>query len=176
MTEGLVICIGNDFVGDDGVGAAVYKRLKLHGVPSGVRVEYLGLGGMDLLEHLRGERILVVVDSVQLGHPPGTVHRLPWDKIPSLGSRPVSGHGIGIREAVEVAFRIYPEKVPAEIYLVGIEGHRFDQLGAEMSDEVAAAIDPAMGQVLDLLSPIFPEFRWRQVQSFSESSLTCSKQ
>ncbi|BCL59321.1 hypothetical protein DGMP_00140 [Desulfomarina profundi] len=44
MTEGLVICIGNDFVGDDGVGAAVYKRLKLHGVPSGVRVEYLGLG------------------------------------------------------------------------------------------------------------------------------------
>ncbi|BCL59322.1 hypothetical protein DGMP_00150 [Desulfomarina profundi] len=62
------------------------------------------------------------------------------------------------------------------MYLVGIEGHRFDQLGAEMSDEVAAAIDPAMGQVLDLLSPISSEFRRRQVQSFSESSLTCSKQ
>ncbi|WP_457575253.1 hydrogenase maturation protease [Desulfomarina sp.] len=152
MTEGLVICVGNDFIGDDGVGAAVYERLKQLDLPSGVRVEYLGLGGMDLLEYLPGGQILVVVDSVQLGSPSGTVHQLPWDKIPSLGGRPVSGHGIGIREAVEVAARIYPEKVPDEIYLVGIEGHQFDQLGTGMSDKVAEAIDPAVDRVLDLLN------------------------
>ncbi len=152
MTEGLVICVGNDFVGDDGVGVAVYERLKQSDLPSGIRVEYLGLGGMDLLEHLQGERILVVVDSVQLGSPPGTVHQLPWNEIPFLGTRPISGHGIGIREAVEVAARIYPDKVPAEIYLVGIEGHQFDQLGTGMSDEVAAAIDHAMDKVFGLLT------------------------
>lgn len=156
MTGGLVVCVGNDFVGDDGVGAAVYERLKQLELPPGVRVEYLGLGGMDLLEYLRGERILVVVDSVQLGSPPGTVHQLPWDKIPSLGARPVSGHGIGIREAVEVAARIFPEKAPVEIYLVGIEGYQFDQLGTGMSDEVAEAVDPAVDRVLSLLTGLSP--------------------
>jgi hydrogenase maturation protease len=150
--ESLVVCIGNDLVGDDGAGAAVYERLQKMELPASVRVEYLGLGGMDLLEQLEGEQLLVVVDGVQLGSVPGTVHQLSWAEIPSLGSRPVSGHGIGIREAVEVAERLYPEKVPTDIYLVGIEGRCFDQLGMEMSDEVGRAVGPAAEQVIKLLS------------------------
>jgi len=148
----LVVCIGNDLLGDDGVGAAVHARLQQMELPAAVRVKYLGLGGMDLFEQLEGEELLVVVDGVQLGGLPGTIHQLPWVEIPSLGSRPVSGHGIGIREAVEVAERFCPEKVPVNIFLVGIEGCRFDQLGAEMSVEVARAVEPAAERVVKLIS------------------------
>ncbi len=152
MMNCLVVCIGNDLVADDGVGQAVYDRLVDISVSEGFRLEYLGLGGMDLIEQIRGEDLLVVVDAVQLGAVVGTVHTLGWDQLPSLGPRPVSGHGIGIREAIEVSRRLYPDRVPKEIYLVGIEGVCFNQLGIEMTGAVKEAVPIAVQVVCDLLA------------------------
>ncbi len=152
MKNCLVVCIGNDLVADDGVGQAVYNSLVDISVSKGVRLEYLGLGGMDLIEQINGEDLLIVVDAVQLGADVGTVHILDWDQLPAMGPRPVSGHGIGIREAIEVSKRLYPERVPVEIYLVGIEGACFNQLGIEMTGEVKDAVPLAVRIVCDLLA------------------------
>jgi len=81
----------------------------------------------------------------------GFVHVLDWQAIPALGPRPVSGHGIGIREAIEVGRRLYPERIPTNIYLIGIEGKCFNQLGQRLSPEVAAAVPRAVDQLLRLL-------------------------
>ena len=151
MSSALVVCIGNDLVADDGVGKAVYKELELSRLPSGTRLSYLGLGGIDLLEELNGEDRLVVVDAVQLGSAPGTVHILDWAGLPYMEPRPVSGHGIGIREAIEVGRRLYPERAPQHIHLVGIEGKCFDQLGQGLTSEVEAAVPAAVAAVLLLL-------------------------
>ena len=151
MSRALIVCIGNDLVADDGVGKAVYKELELSRLPSGTRLSYLGLGGIDLLEELEGEERLVVVDAVQLGSVPGTVHILDWAGLPYMEPRPVSGHGIGIREAIEVGRRLYPERSPQHIHLVGIEGKCFDQLGLGLTPEVEAAVPSAVAAVLRLL-------------------------
>lgn len=151
MARSLVVCIGNDLVSDDGAGKAVYVSLERSRLPVGTRLEYLGLGGIDLLEELDGEERLVVVDAVQFGSSPGTVHILDWAGLPYMEPRPVSGHGIGIREAIEVGRRLYPEKAPLYIHLVGIEGRCFDQLGQGLSPEVEAAVPKAVAAVLQLL-------------------------
>ncbi len=151
MTRALVVCIGNDLVADDGVGKAVHAGLEKSRLPTGTRLEYLGLGGIELLEELAGEERLVVVDAVQFGSAPGTVHILDWAGLPSMVPRPVSGHGIGIREAIEVGRRLYPEKSPQYIHMVGIEGRCFDQLGQGLTAEVAAAVPLAVAAVLQLL-------------------------
>lgn len=151
MSRALVICIGNDLVGDDGVGHAIYYALKKKSLPSGTRLKLLGLGGMNLLDEIEGEKLLVVVDAVQFGDPPGTVHTLNWNQIPRLEPRAVSGHGIGVREAIEVSRCLYPEKTPHHIYLVGVEGRTFDQLGSGLSREVADAVGKATTEVLRLL-------------------------
>lgn len=151
MAAAVIICIGNALAADDGAGQAVYEELRLCHLPEGTRLKFLGLGGIDLLEDLAGEKQLVVVDAVQLGHPPGTVHVLAWDQLPSMELRPVSGHGIGVREAIAVGRKLYPERIPARISLVGIEGKCFDQLGAELTAEVDAAIPRAVAAVLELL-------------------------
>ncbi len=151
MNRGLVICIGNELVADDGVGHAVYAGLQESRLPDNVALKFLGLGGMDLLEEIDGEDCLVVVDSVQFGQRPGTVHLLDWEHLPRMELRPVSGHGIGICEAIAVGRRLYPERVPKAIFLVGIEGKCFDQLGVGLSREVAEAVPAAVERVCSLL-------------------------
>ena len=148
----VIVCVGNSLVGDDAAGCAVHDAL-ISRLPSRVRLRLLGVGGIALLDDLQGEENLIVIDAVQLGAAPGTVHVLAWDAIPASGGTAVSLHGLGIREAVAVGRMLYPEIMPRRIYLVGIEGRRFDQLGEEMTPAVAAAIDEAVSQVLRLIAP-----------------------
>lgn len=150
MRRVLVVCIGNALVADDGVGQAVYEMLKQRALAEDVRVEFMGLGGIDLLDVLEGEQLLIVVDSVQLGRPPGSICQLEWQDIPSMDLRPVSGHGIGIREAIDIGRKLYPEKMPGSAVLIGIEGKCFDQLGAGLSEEVARSVPLAVEKILEL--------------------------
>ncbi len=147
----LIVCIGNELVADDGVGWVVHEGLRESGLPENVRLVFLGLGGIDLLEEIDGEELLVVVDGVQLGAAPGTIHELGWEQLPDTSPRPVSGHGIGIREAISVGRKLYPERVPKEIFLIGVEGKCFDQLGTGLTDEVARAVPQAVATVIRLV-------------------------
>jgi len=149
MTTALIVCIGNDLVADDGVGHAVFRVLDSQ-LPANTRLKLLGLGGMSLLDEFQGEEHLVVVDAVQLGASPGTIHVMDWSMLPSGGSH-VSCHGIGIREAIEISQKLYPELTPRTVHLVGVEGRCFDRLGEGLSDEVAAAVEPAAAAVLGIL-------------------------
>ena len=148
----IIICVGNSLAGDDAAGVFVHDALLLRPLPTGTRLRLLGLAGIALLDDLQGEDGLVVVDAVQLGAAPGTVHVLPWDAIPEAGGAAVSIHGVGIREAVTIGRALYPEIMPRRIVLVGIEGRCFDILGAEMTPPVAAAIEEAVIQVMKLIS------------------------
>jgi len=150
MATALVVCIGNDMVADDGVGHAVYHVLASR-LPADTNLKLLGLGGMSLLEEFQGEEHLIVVDAVQFGSVPGTIHVMDWSMIPLAGSH-VSCHGIGIREAIEVSRKLYPEATPRTVHLVGVEGRCFDKLGEGLSSEVAAAVEPATAAVLYLLA------------------------
>lgn len=150
MATALVVCIGNDLVADDGVGHAVHRVLAAQVPAAGMRLQLLGLGGMSLVDKFQGEEQLIVVDAVQFGAPAGTIHVLDWAALPASGCQ-FSCHGIGIREAIEVARKLFPEMTPETVHLVGIEGRCFDQLGEGLSAEVQAAVLPAAAAVLNLL-------------------------
>lgn len=70
----IVACFGNVLRGDDGVGPAVAEALLTGPLPAGVRVLEIGIGGIHLVQELlSGTDLLLVVDAVDLGRPPGTV-------------------------------------------------------------------------------------------------------
>lgn len=70
----LVACFGNVLCGDDGFGPAVAKTLCDDGVPPGVRVIDVGIGGMHMVHELaEPSDLLIVVDALDLGRRPGTV-------------------------------------------------------------------------------------------------------
>jgi hydrogenase maturation protease len=131
-TAALVVCIGNELVADDAIGYEVYTRLQAMELPSGARIEYAGV-----------ERAMIVVDAVQFGAAAGTIHCLPWERVPSCEKSAISAHGIGLRETIDIGRILYPEMVPPAIVLVGIEGRCFNRMRDAMTPATAAAADDA---------------------------------
>ncbi len=67
-------CFGNVLRADDGVGIVVAEALLGAPLPDGVRVLEVGIGGIHLVQELMaGVDVLLVVDAVDLGRPPGSV-------------------------------------------------------------------------------------------------------
>ena len=80
MTRVLVAGVGNVFLSDDGFGVEVARRLAGRDLPAGVEVADIGIRGMHLAYRLLdGYRVLVLVDTVRQGHPPGTLSLLEHD-------------------------------------------------------------------------------------------------
>ncbi|GAM08717.1 putative hydrogenase maturation protease [Geobacter sp. OR-1] len=137
----LVVCIGNELIADDAVGYEIWHLLQEIPLPETVRLEYAGVGGVALLDRLTGnERLLIVVDAVQFNAPAGTIHRLNWDDLPACPTGAISAHGIGLRETVEIGKLLYPEKLPQEIVLYGIEGRCFNMTREAMTPETEAVL------------------------------------
>lgn len=149
-TASLVVCIGNELIADDAAGYEVWRRLQAMQLPAGARTEFASVGGIALLDLLHGdEGLLIVVDAVQLGAPPGTIHCLSWDDVPDSGNSAISAHGIGLREAIDVGRLLFPEKLPHCVILIGIEGRCFNKTRDAMTPETEMAIEAAAVRVCD---------------------------
>ena len=80
MSRILVAGVGNVFLGDDGFGVEVARRLVGQTFPPGVEVADFGIRGMHLAyELLRGYDTLILVDAAPRGEAPGTVFVLEPD-------------------------------------------------------------------------------------------------
>ena len=142
----LVIGVGSEFRGDDAVGLLAARRIGEE-APDGVRALASSGDGAALLEAFgEADTVVVVVDAVRSGAPPGTIHRLEADRrhLPA-GLFPSSTHAFGVAEAIEMARAL--GRLPRKLVLYGIEGRDF-QAGAALSGEVARALDEVIPRVL----------------------------
>lgn len=103
-----------------------------------------------MLPLLDGETDMIVVDAVQFGSAPGTIHIIPWDSLPHSSSA-ISAHGLGLRETIEIGTLLYPQQMPERVTLVGIEGRCFNRTRDYMTTEVQGAIDTAVTKIEELL-------------------------
>jgi hydrogenase maturation protease len=142
-----IVCVGNGLAGDDRLGEAVYERLRKDRNHADTQLVLLGLGGLALLEHLHAQRLMLVIDAVQLGGSPGTIHVLNAEDIPTSAAQAVSLHGIGLQDALSVAHVLYPERVPSHAILIGVEGDCFNELGAPLSKAVEEAIEKVLEEI-----------------------------
>jgi hydrogenase maturation protease len=142
----VVIGVGNDFRGDDGVGPAVLARLA--GLaPPGVDLVASDGEPANMLEAWDGAPVVIVVDAVQAGAaPPGTLHRLVVTSPDALpGAEPVpedtgmsGSHQLGLGSAIGLAEAL--GRLPARLIVHGIQGGDFT-LGTGLTRPVAGAID-----------------------------------
>jgi hydrogenase maturation protease len=76
----LVAGIGNVFLGDDGFGVEVARRLAQRELPLGVKVADYGIRGMDLAYELQEDYdAAILVDAVPRGQAPGTLYVIEPD-------------------------------------------------------------------------------------------------
>ena len=75
MNRVLIAGVGNIFLGDDGFGVEVIRRLSSREFPAEVRVEDFGIRGYDLAYALLdGPDVAILVDAAGRGGTPGTMY------------------------------------------------------------------------------------------------------
>src|SRR5215510_5919487 len=85
----LIAGVGNIFLGDDGFGPEVARRLATTGLPGWVRVADYGISGMHLAYDLAdGYDCAVLIDAAPRGDKPGTVTLLAPTPRPTLAPTP----------------------------------------------------------------------------------------
>lgn len=155
----LVAGIGNMFMGDDGFGLEVVRRLAASGgVPDGVKVRDFGIRGMDLaFELLEPWDEAILVDAMPRGGAPGTLYVLVPD--PPVGEATYVGHGM--TPDLVLRMRVALGGGPLRVRVVGCEPGPLpgddDPPTSDLSAPVAAAVEPAVALVRELLDT--PELR-----------------
>ncbi|WP_077041730.1 hydrogenase maturation protease [Rhodococcus sp. MTM3W5.2] len=152
----LVAGIGNIFLGDDGFGPEVLRRLAERGrasdrqpTPDGVRLVDYGIRGVHLAyDLLDGWDALVLVDALPDRGAPGTIRVFEVDPERGGGGGGLDAHGMD------------PASVFASLDALGGTAPRTVVVGCEvrsvadgigLSPEVAAVVDDAVGAVLGLV-------------------------
>lgn len=127
----LIAGLGNIFHGDDGVGVAVVRALAGEVLPEGATVSDFGIRGVHLAyELLDGYDLVVIVDAVQRGAPPGTVHVI--EHVPAAEAAP----GSTLMDAHDMA----PDDVLALVPALGGTLGRVVVVGCEVT-----SVDPVDG-------------------------------
>jgi hydrogenase maturation protease len=157
----LIAGIGNIFLGDDGFGVEVVKRLAGRGLPDCVEVVDFGIRGMDLAYALNDDYDLVVfVDATPRGGEPGTVYLIE-PEIEDDGAVSLDTHGMDPVKVIKLSRALgasptrtlvvgcEPEVIPGR---GGSETHPYDDMLMELSEPVHAAVEEAAKLVESLVT------------------------
>jgi hydrogenase maturation protease len=147
----LILGLGNPLVSDDSVGLRVAKVLEQRlASREDVEVSEDYWGGLRLMERLIGRRRAIIIDAVCSGSPPGTIHRLSPDSLPT--QRSASAHDVNLPTALEFGRQAGMELPRNEdIHLVGIEAADILNFSERCTPDVEAAIPQAVETVIELL-------------------------
>jgi len=148
-TRTLIAGIGNIFLGDDGFGSEVARRLAAENLPH-VKVEDFGIRGMHLAyEMLDGAyETVVLVDAMPRGGAPGTVYLMEPDWTNIESSTP-DAHSMS-PEAV-LAMLKYLGGKPARLLILGCEPESVEE-GIGLSEPVTHAVELATRLARELAS------------------------
>jgi len=150
----LVLGLGNPLIADDSIGLRVVAELKnrLADRPN-VEVGEDYWGGLRLMERMVGYDRVIVVDAICTGSPPGTIHRLTPDGIPTKKSN--SAHDISLPMALALGRKAEaPLPRNEDIRLIGIEAEDVLTFSDQCTPAVAAAIPRAVDVVLEELETL----------------------
>ena len=165
----LIACIGNIFLGDDGFGVEVAQRLlarKTKHYPAGVQVVDFGIRGIELAYTLLEDYdILVLVDAVPRGGPPGTLYLIEptlSDVSPEQGAQAgmaaLDAHSMDPVKVLAFARTLGARPIP--ILLVGCEpsppgeGEDYTEMQMGLSEPVRAAVDEAVKMIDTLVEEL----------------------
>jgi hydrogenase maturation protease len=145
-----IVGVGQDMRGDDGAGlAAVQLWQQEHAVDAAspdIRVRFVTVPGLELLDALAEVQAAVVVDAMSGGGEPGTILALGASELEVGTPRSGSLHGWGLLQ--ELALGRLLGELPAYLLvrLLGIEASQIQQ-GSALSPVVQAALPVASARI-----------------------------
>lgn len=146
----VVLGIGNIILSDEGVGVraveAVQRRYRL---PASVTPIDGGTSGMELLDDLSGLDLLIVLDTIVAGQPPGTVISLAGDQVQVFFRKKLSPHQIGLCDVLASLELL--GALPKEVMVFGVQPLSLE-LGMDLSPVVAERVPELIELAVDALT------------------------
>ena len=153
----LVAGVGNVLRGDDGFGPTVVRALAAAGgLPPGVRLVELGIGGISLVHELMdGYDALILVDAVDRGGAPGSLYMLE-PEVPDAAALPVAERcalAADMHQAVPERALVLARAagvLPPVVRIVGCQPAETEDFATSLSPPVQAAVPAAVETILAL--------------------------
>ena len=145
----IVLGVGNQILGNDGVGVHVANIVKKQVNDPNITIDEAITGGMNLLDLLIGYDKAVIIDAVKSeDEEHGEVRRIPISDFNTMHS--CNPHDVSLIEAIEMAKKMGEEKIPKEIVIIGVMMKEIPcEFGEILSDEIAAAVPEAVDLTLN---------------------------
>ena len=151
----LVLGEGNILLQDEGLGVRAVEALQQrYRLPPGLDAVDGGTSGMDLLDAVADRALLIILDAVKTGAPPGTLVTLHGEAVPALFRNKISPHQLGISDLLGALALL--ERSPRQLVLLGVVPVCMDT-GLELTAPVAAQID----QLVELTVAELEGHGWR---------------
>lgn len=145
----LVLGLGNELLGDDGIGIWAARSLR-EMVGKQADVVECSLSGLSLLDQLIGYERAIIIDAIKTDQaPPGTIYELsPEDLDPVIAPSP---HYSGLPEMFALA-REMELDFPKEFQIFAIEVEDPYTIGGKLSTSSQNAIDEVARKICKALS------------------------
>jgi hydrogenase maturation protease len=144
----LIVCLGDEQVCDDGIGARVGRILQLLSLPSDVKVIAVNRMRIELFDALAEAENLILVDNMLTNVGPGTCSLADVTEIPAGMVSECCSHGANVAQIIELAWQISCDGTLREITMAGIEGKQSNSYGVGFSDEVLASVPRLVDMIL----------------------------
>ncbi|HWF24622.1 MAG TPA: hydrogenase maturation protease [Solirubrobacteraceae bacterium] len=153
----LIAGIGNAWMGDDGFGAEVVSQLGERKLPDGVAVMDFGTGGLNLAyEVMRGYDALMILDISEQGGTPGTLYVIDADEGLIEGGiedgDTLNPHGMDPKTVLRFVKSI--GAWPGKVVVIACEPQTVAEIGFQLSESVAGAVEPAVELVLKTIAEL----------------------
>lgn len=152
-----ILGIGQSLRGDDEVGLEIVRRWQeSHSADNPdhtIEVEIVESPGLSLLGLIAGLDAVILVDAIQSGAPPGTLHKLTEEDLLNFGEGTGSAHGWGAAETLSLGRQLSPDDLPERIFIIGVEAVQFE-LGEGLSPAVEASIPKAINMINQLIQEL----------------------
>jgi hydrogenase maturation protease len=144
----LILCLGNEHVSDDGIGAEIGRALQSLPLPEVIQVKVVPRLRLDLLDELAQIDHLVIVDALVANANPGTCTVVEVTQhcaaVVALGCC----HTNDVRDLIHLAREVAPAGPECAITIAGVAREQQDCCGAGFSTAVLAAIPRLVDLIL----------------------------
>jgi hydrogenase maturation protease len=144
----LVLGIGNDILGDDGVGIHVARAVASKISTKEARVEETGAAGLSLLELIKGHERLIIADAILTDNTQvGKIHRLTLKDLAKTNNS-ITPHDAALATTLEIGNSLFPGEMPREVVVYGVQTSNVEQFSGKMSPAVKAAVPEVVRLIL----------------------------
>ena len=140
--------MGNDILGDDGVGIHIAREVARQVNAADITVEETGAGGLSLLERIKGFQRLIIADAILTKNTEvGKIQRLTLNDLAKTNDS-MTPHDAALRTTLEIGNSLFPGEMPTDVVIFAIQTHDVGIVTGEMTTAVKAAVPKVVRLIL----------------------------